>query len=95
MDDRVNLHSLIYLAMIRCDTVNVGKQFPRVVSQLMNSPKNRRPRKTEEPALPFDVTQEIDLALADELRRSAEPTLTQGDFDDITIVLPGSPDKKR
>ena len=61
----------------------------------MNGPKNRRPRKREEPALPFDVTQEIDPALADELRRSSEPTLTQGDFDDITVVLPGSQDKKR
>jgi len=40
------------------------------------------------PALPFDVTQEIDPALADELRRTSEPTLTQTDFDDITIVLP-------
>ncbi len=42
----------------------------------------------DEPALPFDVTQEIDPALADELRRTSEPTLTQTDFDDVTIVLP-------
>ena len=41
--------------------------------------------------LPFDVTQEIDPALADELRRTTEPTLTQVDFDDITVVLPEKP----
>lgn len=45
----------------------------------------------DEPALPFDVTQEIDPALADELRRTSEPTLTQADFDDVTIVLPEKP----
>jgi hypothetical protein len=39
-------------------------------------------------ALPFDVTQEIDPALADELRQGGEQTLTQTDFDDITLVLP-------
>jgi hypothetical protein len=38
--------------------------------------------------LPFDVTQEIDPALADLLRRSSEPTLTQADFDDIGVDLP-------
>lgn len=81
--------------MIRCDTVNVGKRFPRVTLQFVDTPKNRRRKKREEPVLPFDVTQEIDPALADELRRSTEPTLTQGDFDDITVVLPGSTDKKR
>jgi len=61
----------------------------------VDTPKNRRRKKHEEPALPFDVTQEIDPALAEELRRSAEPTLTQGDFADITVVLPGSSGKKR
>jgi hypothetical protein len=61
----------------------------------MNNPSNRRRQRHEEPALPFDVTQEIDPALAEELRRSAEPTLGQGDFDDITVVLPDSPDKRR
>jgi hypothetical protein len=45
---------------------------------------NRR----DEPVLPFDVTQEIDPALAEELRVSGEPTLTQTDFDDVTVVLP-------
>lgn len=44
-----------------------------------------------EPALPFDVTQEIDPALAEELRRTSESTLTQADFDDVTIVLPEKP----
>jgi hypothetical protein len=51
------------------------------------TPINRR----AEPALPFDVTQEIDPALADELRRAGEPTLTQADFADVTVVLPEKP----
>ncbi len=38
--------------------------------------------------MPFDVTQEIDPALADELRQGGEQTLTQTDFDEITLVLP-------
>jgi hypothetical protein len=38
--------------------------------------------------LPFDVTQEIDPALADEVRQRGEQTLTQTDFDEITLVLP-------
>jgi hypothetical protein len=41
--------------------------------------------------LPFDVTQEIDPTLADQLRRSSESTLTQVDFEDITVVLPQKP----
>jgi hypothetical protein len=52
-----------------------------------NPPLKRR----DEPALPFDVTQEIDASLADELRRTREPTLTQGDFDEATVVLPRKP----
>lgn len=49
----------------------------------------RSPRKnSDDSALPFDVTQEIDPALADELRHDGEQTLTQTDFDDITLVLP-------
>lgn len=51
------------------------------------TPKKREPRN--EPTLPFDVTQEIDPALVDDLRRN-EPTLTQTDFDEITLVLPES-----
>ena len=55
----------------------------------------RSPRDVRnESTLPFDVTQEIDPALADELRRTSEPTLTQIDFDDITLVLPVSPKPK-
>jgi hypothetical protein len=50
----------------------------------MEARKSRR-REREEPALPFDVTQEIDPALADLLRRSSEPTLTQSDFDEIGV----------
>lgn len=45
----------------------------------------------DDSALPFDVTQEIDPALADQLLRSSEPTLTQVDFEDITVVLPKKP----
>ena len=41
-----------------------------------------------EPPLPFDVTQEIDPALVENLRPAAEPTLTQLDFEEITLVLP-------
>ena len=50
----------------------------------------KRPQREyrNDPALPFDVTQEIDPSLADELRRTSEPTLTQTDFEDITVVLP-------
>ena len=53
------------------------------------APKKSR-RDARESALPFDVTQDIDPALAEDLRRSGEPTLTQTDFDDITLVLPES-----
>ena len=56
----------------------------------MTSKKGPIDRRNE-PALPFDVTQEIDPALAEELRRTGEPTLTQADFDDVTIVLPEKP----
>jgi hypothetical protein len=51
--------------------------------------KTRRDGRSEA-ALPFDVTQDIDPALAEDLRRLSEPTLTQTDFDDITLVLPES-----
>jgi hypothetical protein len=39
-------------------------------------------------SLPFDVTQEIDPALVEDLRPAGEPTLTQTDFEEITLVLP-------
>jgi len=42
----------------------------------------------ETPALPFDVTQEIDSALVDQALNAHEATLTQVDFADITLVLP-------
>ena len=55
----------------------------------------RSPRDVRnESTLPFDETQEIDPVLAEELRRVSEPTLTQIDFDDITLVLPVSPKPK-
>ena len=50
-------------------------------------PKKSRRDEGNGAALPFDVTQEIDPALADELRHG-EQTLTQTDFDEITLVLP-------
>lgn len=56
----------------------------------MSSRKSRFDRSNDS-HLPFDATQEIDPALADQLRRTSEPTLTQGDFDDITVVLPKKP----
>jgi hypothetical protein len=49
------------------------------------SPSGNRDGSTP---LPFDVTQEIDPALVEDLRPGAEPTLTQTDFDEITLVLP-------
>jgi len=49
--------------------------------------KSRRDRSNESPALPFDVTQEIDPALVEDLHRG-DTTLTQVDFDEITLVLP-------
>jgi hypothetical protein len=49
--------------------------------------KTRREQRNESP-LPFDVTQEIDPSLVEDLRRGNEATLTQIDFDDITLVLP-------
>ena len=53
----------------------------------MDPKKSRRDGRNAAP-LPFDVTQDIDPALAEDLRRFSEPTLTQTDFDDITLVLP-------
>jgi hypothetical protein len=54
------------------------------------TPKKTRRDGRNEAALPFDVTQDIDPALAEDLRRLSEQTLTQTDFDDITLVLPES-----
>jgi hypothetical protein len=51
-------------------------------------PKRARRDEGDDPPLPFDVTQEIDPALADDLRDGGEETLTQTDFDDVTLVLP-------
>ena len=53
----------------------------------------KKPRRNdrEESALPFDVTQEIDPSLAEQLRRTSEATLTQVDFEEITLVLPPKP----
>jgi hypothetical protein len=54
----------------------------------MTPKKPRRENRDESSPLPFDVTQEIDPALVDDLRPGQEPTLTQTDFDEITLVLP-------
>jgi hypothetical protein len=53
--------------------------------------RKRPSENSKESHLPFDATQEIEPALADQLRRTSEPTLTQTDFDDITVVLPKMP----
>ncbi len=42
-------------------------------------------RKT--PELAFDITQEIDPALAELLGARSEPTLADSDFDDIAIAI--------
>ena len=55
------------------------------------APRKLRREQRNEPALPFDVTQDIDASLVDELLRTGEPSLLQGDFDDVTVVLPGEP----
>ena len=55
------------------------------------APRKPRREKRDDPMLAFDVTQEIDPLLADSLRRTSETTLTQVDFDDITIELPRGP----
>jgi hypothetical protein len=59
------------------------------------SPKNSRPGNRGGAPLPFDVTQEIDPALVDEMRQTGEATLTQTDFDDITVLLPEKPKPRR
>jgi hypothetical protein len=56
----------------------------------MPAKKSRR-NDHEESALPFDVTQEIDPSLAEQVRRTSEETLTQVDFEEITLVLPPKP----
>jgi hypothetical protein len=58
------------------------------------NPKRSRRDQSKDTALAFDVTQEIDPSLGDELQRTREPTLTQGDFDDITVVLPDKPKRR-
>jgi hypothetical protein len=55
------------------------------------APRKLRRERRDEPALPFDVTQDIDASLVDELLRPGEPSLAQDDFDDVTVVLPGEP----
>lgn len=64
---------------------NVGFLY-RAVEDFEMTSKKREQRS--EPALPFDVTQEIDPALVADLHRGNEPTLTQTDFEEITLVLP-------
>jgi hypothetical protein len=54
----------------------------------MVSGKSRSGNRSASTSLPFDVTQEIDPALVEDLRPASEPTLTEADFDEITLVLP-------
>ena len=49
----------------------------------------RKPRQgAHDDSLPFDETQEIDSALVGDPHKGLEATLTQVDFDDITVVIP-------
>lgn len=57
-------------------------------------PKKSFAEDVDAAALPFDVTQEIEPSLVDEILRHGEPTLTQADFDDITVVLPQQKPKR-
>jgi hypothetical protein len=54
----------------------------------MASGKSSSGNRNGSTPLPFDVTQEIDPALVEDLRPAPERTLTQTDFDEITLVLP-------
>ena len=57
-------------------------------------PKKSFPEDVDAAALPFDVTQEIEPSLVDEILRQRDPTLTQADFDDVTVVLPQKKPKR-
>jgi hypothetical protein len=57
-------------------------------------PRKLRREDRDEPALPFDVTQDIDASLVDEVLRTGEPSLMQGDFDDVAIALPDEPTRR-
>ena len=54
----------------------------------MASRKSHSGNRDDSPSLPFDATQEIDPALVEDLAPRGEPTLTQTDFEEITLVLP-------
>jgi hypothetical protein len=54
----------------------------------MASKKSHGGNRDESTPLPFDVTQEIDPGLVEDLAPGGEPTLTQTDFAEITLVLP-------
>jgi hypothetical protein len=53
----------------------------------MISSHRKRPPAPNAPELDFDVTQQIDPALADAALARGDPTLTQADFDDTEILL--------
>jgi hypothetical protein len=61
----------------------------------MSAPKRNRRGDGNDTPLAFDVTQDIDPALVDPLRRTNEPTLTQIDFDELTVELPKPPKRQR
>jgi hypothetical protein len=58
------------------------------------APRKPKRREPDELGLQFDITQEIEPELVDEQVRGSEPTLSQVDFEDITVALPPNPKPK-
>jgi hypothetical protein len=61
----------------------------------MSAPKSKRRGERDETTLAFDVTQDIDPALVDPMWGPNEPTLTQADFDDLSVDAPKPRSPKR
>ena len=55
------------------------------------APRKNLREQHDDPALPFDVTQDIEPSLSEDLHGTPEPTLTQVDFGEVTDVLPRIP----
>jgi len=53
----------------------------------MSNTRRKTARAAKPAELEFDVTQQIDPALADLLRPGSEPTLAPLDFDDLDIAI--------
>lgn len=84
---------------VKSDVFNVPEPFRDVGSpeDSMSPPMARKKTANDEhrnEALPFDVTQEIDPALAEWLHPGGEPTLSQADFADIALELPPTSSRK-